>query len=404
MNLNDDSSIKFTPREGAYRSASGSSTKPTGEPRGDKSFKRILADREDQESDQEVGIDPDEPGKDLKTEQVRSPFELSAERKQPLVKHNVDQPVPVSKEELALVEGEDLIQQAQVVPEKPQVPQKSEVQEAASQAEKPSLVSPEQLMASAQQNKPVSPEGKPVSREQSPGQSLEHPAGQRAEVAGRQGAKSPEEPITDLDPDQSKGADWEQAEPPPVKKGESDVATFSQPVHAPQVEVTPAVNLLSGVTAAEAVTPASDAPVQRAAGISADLQVLVDRMAREITVIKDQGLTETAVELKYPPLFDGARLVVTSTDTARGEFNVKFENLTQAAQQVLDAQGYRADLLNTLEQRGYHVHIFTTTTYEERPIITANADNPQRERGDDQQQQQQQRQQQGRQGRQQPER
>jgi len=104
-----------------------------------------------------------------------------------------------------------------------------------------------------------------------------------------------------------------------------------------------------------------------------DLQALVDQLAKELSVMKTDGKTETTIELKNPPILDGARIVVTSFDSAKGDLNIKFENLTQAAQQILDQQQNRADLLSNLERKGYNVHILTTTTYDEPRIVIADA-------------------------------
>ncbi len=59
-------------------------------------------------------------------------------------------------------------------------------------------------------------------------------------------------------------------------------------------------------------------------------------------------------------MFEGSELVVTSYDSARGEFNIAFTNLTQEAKQLLDSQ--RASLMRDLADSGYVAHIVVVTT------------------------------------------
>lgn len=136
------------------------------------------------------------------------------------------------------------------------------------------------------------------------------------------------------------------------------------------------VNPFTVAAAAPAVNISQEVKVERPIPITAELQILIDKLATEMTVVQQSGQTETTVELKYPPLFEGARITLTSFETAKNEFNIRFENLTQAAQHVLGQEVYRQDLLANLEHKGYNVHIFTATTYDEARTITANIDNP----------------------------
>ena len=77
------------------------------------------------------------------------------------------------------------------------------------------------------------------------------------------------------------------------------------------------------------------------------------------------------ITLKNLPLFDGAKLFVTSYDQASKEFNVRFENLLPAAKDMLDMKQYQESLRLSLQERGYTVHILTATTYVETPIVMA---------------------------------
>lgn len=136
------------------------------------------------------------------------------------------------------------------------------------------------------------------------------------------------------------------------------------------------VNPFTIGAAAPTVAIAPEVKVERPTPISADLQLLIDKLATEMSVVQQSGQTETTVELKHPPLFEGARITLTTFETAKNEFNIRFENLTQAAQTVLGQQVYRQELLSNLEQKGYNVHIFTATTFDDSKTITANVDTP----------------------------
>jgi GTP-dependent phosphoenolpyruvate carboxykinase len=77
------------------------------------------------------------------------------------------------------------------------------------------------------------------------------------------------------------------------------------------------------------------------------------------------------VTLKHPPLFAGTTIVVTAFDNAKNEFNISIENLTQAGKQMMDQENNRNNLLLALEQKGYAVHILSTTTLTETRVADA---------------------------------
>lgn len=102
--------------------------------------------------------------------------------------------------------------------------------------------------------------------------------------------------------------------------------------------------------------------IEQPAPVDSQLAEIARQLIDKMYTVQQAGQTDTVITLKNPPMFEGANLIVTSFDSARGEFNISFENLTQEAQKILDNQQNRYTLLTALEQRGYNVHIVTTTT------------------------------------------
>lgn len=96
---------------------------------------------------------------------------------------------------------------------------------------------------------------------------------------------------------------------------------------------------------------------------SADLQHLIDQIVDTLTIIETKGQTDTVVKLQHPPLFAGAELRLTAFENAPKEFNISFSNLSPDARQLLLAS--QNQLLQSLEQKDYVVHILTMTTFVE---------------------------------------
>jgi hypothetical protein len=94
----------------------------------------------------------------------------------------------------------------------------------------------------------------------------------------------------------------------------------------------------------------------------AELKLVIDKLVDKLYVLKDKGLTEIGLELKHPPLVAGATIKITGFDSARGEFNVSFQNLTQQAKYILD-NAHNALKLG-MEEKGFVVHIISTFTQD----------------------------------------
>jgi hypothetical protein len=124
------------------------------------------------------------------------------------------------------------------------------------------------------------------------------------------------------------------------------------------------------------------------------MQQLVDAVVKAVSTVETQGKTDTVVTLKQPPMFAGSNIVLTSYESAKGQFNISFENLTQQAQTFMNMQQNKDSLLFALQQKGYSVHILAATTQIETPVLAPNPAQPSRDQNPQQQGQQQGRQQQ----------
>ncbi len=115
-----------------------------------------------------------------------------------------------------------------------------------------------------------------------------------------------------------------------------------------------------------------------------NLQELINQMVEKMYVLQSEGKTDTTMQIKYPPIFEGAILTVTSFNTARGEFNISLSNLSPVAKELIDMQQAQNTLKHALEEKGYTLHIMITTTEPETKLATSNTD----ETANQQQQQQ----------------
>lgn len=120
------------------------------------------------------------------------------------------------------------------------------------------------------------------------------------------------------------------------------------------------------------VATVGDAPVEptiTGSSLPSDLQIVVEKLVKELYVVEQSGRSDTIVVLNNPPMFKDAQIVITSFNTATKEFNLSFENLTAPAKQLIDANlpALRIDL----ESKGFAnaVHIITTTTQVEHNVF-----------------------------------
>ena len=117
-----------------------------------------------------------------------------------------------------------------------------------------------------------------------------------------------------------------------------------------------------------AINQADDSSQQDAGSHSFAMRQIIDKLVDSITVVQKEGLTETVVSLRHPPLLEGATLTLTATDEAKNEFNIVFSSLTEAAKAFLDKRLERDSLSTALGQQGFIVNTLITTTQKEITI------------------------------------
>jgi hypothetical protein len=117
----------------------------------------------------------------------------------------------------------------------------------------------------------------------------------------------------------------------------------------------------------ESISSTADSTIQRPSTIDPNLPLLIteiEKLIKSMYTVEKQGQTDTVMTLDNPPLFKDAKIVVSAFGTAKGQFNISIENLTQQAQKILDMGMNKTSLLTALEQKGYNIHVFTTTTVQ----------------------------------------
>lgn len=121
------------------------------------------------------------------------------------------------------------------------------------------------------------------------------------------------------------------------------------------------VNLIAGAPvnfeSASMISP-KVAPVS----VPSPIHEIVNQLIDKLYIVTTQTQTDTTLTLKHPPGFEGVKITISEFKTAKGEFNIAFENLTSVAKNQLDVNLYA--LRNGIEQKGYVIHMMTTTTIE----------------------------------------
>lgn len=98
------------------------------------------------------------------------------------------------------------------------------------------------------------------------------------------------------------------------------------------------------------------------------LRDLAAELIKEIQTLRTGDKTDTIVTLRFPPLFEGATVKLTTMDSAKRAFDILFANLSDQAKLLLDNKLANDSLMLALERKGFQVHTIATTTQNDVPL------------------------------------
>lgn len=160
-----------------------------------------------------------------------------------------------------------------------------------------------------------------------------------------------------------------------IHTGKNEKSDSKSPLDAKNAQIEITANF--GVQAAGLQT---EMPPEGPRLSSQDMKELVSQLVDKIQVMQKGGETHTIVTLRHPPMLEGATVTLTTTENAKGEFNISFANLSPEAKTFLDQRLQDGSLEKSLKDSNVTVHMITTTTHEETLIPTAQPQQPQEER------------------------
>ena len=102
------------------------------------------------------------------------------------------------------------------------------------------------------------------------------------------------------------------------------------------------------------------------------LRDLAAELIKEIQTLRSGEKTDTIVTLRFPPLFEGATVTLSTLDSAKRQLDLLFANLSDQAKLLLDNKLANDSLILALERKGFQVHTITTTTQAESPLQVEN--------------------------------
>ncbi len=96
---------------------------------------------------------------------------------------------------------------------------------------------------------------------------------------------------------------------------------------------------------------------------AADIQELIDQINDKLYTVTVNGETDTSFTINSPnSLFHGAHIILSTSDSAPGQFNVTIEQLSQLAKNLVDMHAHQESLRAAFETKGLTLHnIFATT-------------------------------------------
>lgn len=353
--VNDGSNMKIGSGKGDdfHSSKAGPSRKPK------RDFRKVMAKEEREGKDRDEKKDISKEDKDVKGKES---YDDIAQ------KLNVDEMKPkkkgISLFELASVQEAEAAEEVESLIDNEELPVTElsrEIQEESLSALFKGYGSKERLKAIQEEVDRVALRNDNLTNDNSSGIRGELPAepGKTAltrDLAAKDASSSQRNPMEDLAAESSSTGPKTM---PPTEKGrqsanfvreQSDLSSIN-PLAVTQTEGAPSSTQVQGS--------------QQAQSKASQLQEILDQIIDKLYTVNTSGKTDMLIKLKHPPLFAGSSVVISSFKTAKGEFNITFENLTQAAKQMLDMRENQNALKLALDQKGYTVHIITTTTLTE---------------------------------------
>lgn len=131
------------------------------------------------------------------------------------------------------------------------------------------------------------------------------------------------------------------------------------------------VNPYAAISQTQPAAPIAAAPIKveqvgRPQLISSEVKALIEDIVKHMYTVETKEKVDTVLVVDKG-IFKDVTVTISTYESARGQFNIKFENLTQAAQNIIEQENNRKALFAALEEKGYNVHIMTTSTTMEAP-------------------------------------
>jgi hypothetical protein len=121
-------------------------------------------------------------------------------------------------------------------------------------------------------------------------------------------------------------------------------------------------------TQVQPIETSASVQVERTGMHISPIQDIVEKLIDKLFILETKGQTDTTLTLGEG-VFKGTVIVISQFHSANGQLNLAFENLTQQAKALMDAQPNRDQLMLALSEKGYTVQQFTTTTIlEHKPV------------------------------------
>jgi hypothetical protein len=155
-----------------------------------------------------------------------------------------------------------------------------------------------------------------------------------------------------------RGAAAQQAVSPFADVSEKKERVAFQPITSTkkeEVAVTPTIQITSQP---EITIKPQEATPDVGAAREALLELFKQAVDAVATVVTT-ATTTTVVTVRYPPIFEGASILVTEYSSAPKQYNITFGNLSPDARRLIEAAGSETQLRQSLIDKGYTLHMMT---------------------------------------------